>query len=288
MTRSSCAAVAVLALALAGTAQATEAPIAQVRALARQAQHDPAALATLRKIDVVDGRPIPIAAALGNASGPALQARLRVLAAGAAASPASSSAGSQEEARRILSGRRYRGSPVPQPFHRPLAWLGRELSRASRWADISIPWTGGTFNALWLILGLAIVGLAAFVVWRLGRRRGGLRIERGGDGSGGRAPVDDPNGLDRLADDAERAGDLSGALRLRFRAGLLRLARARAIPSRSSVTTGEVRRALRSPDFDELARNFDEVVYGRRNAQPADLDRARAGWPRVLETARSK
>jgi Domain of unknown function (DUF4129) len=192
----------------------------------------------------------------------------------------------REQARQILAQRRFHGTPVPQPFHGPLSWLGRELSRAFDAFRISIPGTHQTLNLAWLAFGLVVVGIAVLVTLRISRRRGGLHVDRRG-GAAVRAVVeDDPAALDRRADAAEQAGDLSGALRLRFRAGLVRLARARAIPARDSVTTGEVRRALRSAEFDELARSFDEVAYGRREARPDDLARARSSWPRVLQAAR--
>jgi hypothetical protein len=97
--------------------------------------------------------------------------------------------------------------------------------------------------------------------------------------------IEDPDVLEREADAAERAGDLERALRLRFRAGLLRLGQRGAIQYRSSVTTGEVRRTLRSEQFDDLARTFERVTYGGQEALPPDVETARRDWPRVLETA---
>jgi hypothetical protein len=96
----------------------------------------------------------------------------------------------------------------------------------------------------------------------------------------------DPDELERLAAEAEYRGDLEIALRLRFRAGLLRLAQARVLPARPSLRTFEARRVLRDPRFDRLARDFDEVVYGRRPARPDDLVAAREEWPHVLGGAR--
>jgi hypothetical protein len=72
-------------------------------------------------------------------------------------------------------------------------------------------------------------------------------------------------------------------LRLRFRAGLLRLGRARVLPLRESLTTAEARRALRSPPFNALARTHDEVVYGGRVAVAQDARDSREGWRTVLE-----
>ena len=91
---------------------------------------------------------------------------------------------------------------------------------------------------------------------------------------------DDPKALDRRAAEAEAAGDLEAALRLRFRAGLLRLDARGAISFRPSISTHEVRRALRSEDFDALAATFDDVVYGGRPPQDEDVERrARERWP---------
>lgn len=85
---------------------------------------------------------------------------------------------------------------------------------------------------------------------------------------------------------AEARGDHDAAVQLRFRVGLLRLHGARRIDLRASTTTGEIRRALRSPAFDRLARTFDEITYGRRAATAQDAGAAREGWPAVLSEGR--
>ena len=97
-----------------------------------------------------------------------------------------------------------------------------------------------------------------------------------------RGARDDPRALERLAAEAEAAGDLEEALRLRFRAGLLRLDARGAIEYRPSISTREVRRKLRSEDFDALAATFDDVVYGGRAAEGADVSDARERWPAVV------
>jgi hypothetical protein len=100
------------------------------------------------------------------------------------------------------------------------------------------------------------------------------------------SPHEDARALERRADAAEAAGDLETALRLRFRAGLLRLDERGAIEFRPSISTHEVRRALRSEDFDSLAATFDDVVYGGRPPAADDLSSARERWPRVVGSAR--
>jgi hypothetical protein len=115
---------------------------------------------------------------------------------------------------------------------------------------------------------------AAFIASKVRAYRGAAdRRARGQTVSG--AASEDPAELERAADAAERAGQLDVAVRLRFRAGLLRLGNRGAIRYRPSVTTNEVRRVLGSETFDELARTFDAVAYGGRDAGPPDVDAAR-------------
>jgi hypothetical protein len=276
--------VAALALALPGVALASDATSAQVRALAGRASQDPGALAELRRIDRVDGVRVDLGRALRGRPGRSLDARLRVLA-GSAGAPGSAGS-ARDEARSILAQRRYRGSSVPRPLHGVLQWLGRKFSfvgRGFNWLGDRIP--GGN-RALWTILAALLVGGAVAIVSRLVRRRAaeqlaGVEARRADRGI-------DPSELERLAVEAERTGDLATAIRLRFRAGLLRLARARAIPPRDSITTREVRRTLRLPEFDALAVDFDEIVYGGRDPREGDVEAARRGWPLVLAKAGSR
>jgi hypothetical protein len=197
------------------------------------------------------------------------------------ASPAS---GPRAEARRILAERKYHGSHLPRPLHGFLEWLGRRLHFLDRFFDWLARLVPGGSSALWAILAVLVVALAVLVATRLARRRS-LRDRGGGADVDGERP-EDPRALERLADEAERRGDLEIALRLRFRAGLLRLGRAQVLELRPSITTIEVRRALGSRRFDGLARSFDEVVYGRRLPRAQDVVDARTEWPLVLEEAR--
>jgi hypothetical protein len=190
--------------------------------------------------------------------------------------------GARDAARDILNDRRFRREPAPRPFRGPLRWLGDRLQPVT-------DWIGRVFGAVpgWVWLGLAIVVVAAVVarIIVVSRRRR-VGSDRYGRVSGGLdAEREDPDALDRAADDAERRGDLKRAVRLRFRAGLLRLGDRGAIAYRPSVTTGEVRQVLGSATFEELARTFEGVAYGGRPAGPSDLDAARQGWPRVLDDA---
>ena len=71
---------------------------------------------------------------------------------------------------------------------------------------------------------------------------------------------DDPRELERVADDAERAGDYALALRLRFQAGVMRLQMNGRIRRGRTTTTRAIGRQLRLREFDDLGRTFDAVV----------------------------
>ncbi len=185
-------------------------------------------------------------------------------------------------ARHILSGRQFRAAPTPRPFRDQLNWIGDRLHPITSWIATTFRSVFGT----WLIVPalLVLAAALAYVVSRArarraspdARRRARLIVE---DDS------EDPDELERAADRAERAGQLDRALRLRFRAGLLRLGDRGAIRYRPSLTTSEVRRVLGSDTFDELARTFEAVAYGGRDAVGPDLDTARREWPRVVAGA---
>ena len=75
-------------------------------------------------------------------------------------------------------------------------------------------------------------------------------------------------------------------MRLRFRAGLLRLDARELIEYRPSLTTGEVAAAVGSPTFERVGADFDAIAYGGRAADEDDEVASREGWQRVLSEAR--
>jgi hypothetical protein len=184
------------------------------------------------------------------------------------------------EARDILSERRFRSVDPPRPLRGFFEKIGDWLRRG--FEDVADVFPGGD-SALWVFLGLIAVAIAAVVGRSVIRRR----ETKGGDATRRKSGVtgDDPRRLESEADAAERAGDLEKAIRLRFRAGLLRLGDAGAIDWHPSLTTGQVSSTLGSADFDEIARIFEEIVYGRRAAAAPDATRTRAGWQRVMARA---
>lgn len=180
----------------------------------------------------------------------------------------------RREAAHILSERRFHRHDVPRPFRGLLDAL-------SRLVEPIVRALGNVFGQPligWPLAALVVLA-ALLLVARTVRRRSweGLR------GAAERMPRPvDPARLEREADEAERRGDLERAIRLRFRAGLLRLDRAKAIELEASTTSGEVSRRLRSREFDDVAGSFDAVVYGRRPPRGEDVELSRAGWTRVL------
>jgi len=263
---------AVTVAVLAGSAGATSLTSAQVRALARAAESDRGALARLRDVDEVDGRSVDLRRALAGASGRELAARLRLLER-ATGGPATAPREPRETARAILKGRRFQRHEPPRPFEGVLTFLSDHV--VGPLADA----LGGR-DVLWLALALAVVLVSAAFASRLvGRRTAAATSLASTTRRGERL---DPRRLEREADEAERNGDLERAIRLRFRAGLLRLDRAHAIELREPVTTGHVARRLRSPDFDRIAASFDEIVYGGREPRTPDVELSREGWRSVL------
>jgi heme exporter protein D len=187
------------------------------------------------------------------------------------------------DVREILDDRRFRSDPAPRPFRGPLRWLGERLDPVWRWIGDVFDFVPGF---VWFAIGLAIVGLV--IAWIVRRVQPTRRLRAGATADARRADAEDPSDLERAADAAERDGDLERAVRLRFRAGLLRLGDRGAIDYRPSLTTSEVRALLGSETFDHLAATFEHVAYGGRPAEAPDVADARAQWPRVVKEGRRR
>lgn len=187
----------------------------------------------------------------------------------------------RDQAHAILQERRFHPADVPRPLAGPLDWLGRVLQDAF---DAVARWLPGGPTTLWVVLAIVVLALASLLTLRVVRRRSAGEGERaalaGGDGR-----AEDPPRLEHEAERAAREGDFELALRLRFRAGLGRLAARRLIAPRPSLTSAEVGRRLRSPAYEEVAASFDEVVYGGRAARADDVELARRRWAAVLAEA---
>lgn len=289
MRRSAATAVITLIVSLgaAGPATAQSVTTPQLQALAELAVHDARALAQLRAVREVDGRPVDFGRSLAGAEGPALASRLRALAAGGTVptAPVVASDAARRDAQAVLDGRRFQPSRVPRPFAAILSTIGRWLRPVVDplgrvWGRVA-----DSVGAQLLLVAVVFLVAAAISLRLVGRRSPGA-LERSQPLGVDTAGLD-PDGLEREAASAEQSGDLDRAVRLRFVAGVLRLDRAGAICYRSSMTTGQLASMLRSASFAELAAAFDEIAYGGRPADDADVRTARATWPRVLAEARS-
>jgi Domain of unknown function (DUF4129) len=180
------------------------------------------------------------------------------------------------EARSILAEERFSDSELPRPLRGPLEWLGERLNGVfGAIADV-VP---GGESVLWLVLAALVLLGALAVGIRLARARGASSPDARSTRAG-RLPS--AAALERQANQAERDGELELALRLRFRAGVLRLVERRVLDDPSSATTGAIVRRLRSEPFARGAAVFDEVVYGRRAPTNEDARIVREGWKAVL------
>jgi hypothetical protein len=196
-----------------------------------------------------------------------------------------SPAAAREQAHQILQERRFHGTDLPRPLQKPLEWLGDRLQPVLDWiSDRGAGLPGGPV-ALWMVLAAGVL-LAAGTVTGTSIRRRALAIER--RRAAALPEAEDPAALERAAERAERDGDYERAVRLRFRAGLLRLDRRRVLAYRPSLTTGEVARAIHAPAFADVGARFDEIAYGGRPAQADDAAAAERGWKDVLAQAAAR
>ncbi len=182
------------------------------------------------------------------------------------------------EAERILSEERFHETELPRPLQGVLDWIGERLRPIGDFLDRVVP---GNDNVVWLLLAAIVLLLAVLVATQLVRRRGPGAERRSARAQGIESALD-ATALEADADAAELAGELERALRLRFRAGVLRLAERRQLDDPSSITTGALVRRFGSDAFVAGARSFDEGVYGRRRPTPEDARRVREAWETVL------
>jgi hypothetical protein len=286
--RLSVAGALLLLLALAPGAGATAATATELSQLAERARTDPTALERLRRVDRVDGRPYAIEDALAGARGPELDRRLEEIASTAPArGRPPDAARARESAGEIVSGSRYEGSDLPRPLEGLFDRVGDLIDPVRDWFenafdDLASVTPGGDVT-VWTITAALLLAL----MLTLGTRALRHRAEVGAEAriAAARPERETPASLEHAADRAEREGDLETALRLRFRAGLLRLDAREAIAFRPSISTREVSRALNSPEFDRLAALFDGVVYGGAEATPEAVASSRRAWEAVLREA---
>ncbi|HXQ76480.1 MAG TPA: hypothetical protein VN791_08295 [Acidimicrobiales bacterium] len=208
------------------------------------------------------------------------------------------SSSARQQARDILAKPPYRTTPSHPP--RPLAGvfhaIGRALNAAlggpARWVYRHLLVHVGhgfrsAFGGWWVVvLGVMAVALGVAVGVLIARRR--VRVSaRGSTARSTEGGTEDPHEIERRAEMAESSGDHETAVRLRFRAGLLRLQRRGVIVNQDAQTDRQLSVTLHSPTFDALAGRHEMIVYAGDRATSVDAATARAAWPRVLEEFRS-
>ncbi len=262
-------------------AVATEVDQTRLADLALRAQSESAALEELRQVTSVDGRPVDMDAVL-DVDPSALAARLESMAKMGGTNAVAPAAELQESARSILSRSEY-DRPAGVRGESAQEWL---VDRIFRYLPDPVArlLTSGWF---WFILGL----LALLVILRQAIRTSRRRAQHfSPDTTGGGTPGVGVSAaeMESAAAAAEMGGQLDEAVRLRFRAGLLRLGDMGVIRYSDSISTLTVGSRVASADFDAVARTFDRVHYGKLRADQGDVDDARERWPRVLASARRR
>jgi uncharacterized protein DUF4129 len=189
----------------------------------------------------------------------------------------------RDRARAILAESRFHSGPIPRPLHGLLHAVGRALESPLQALEelvssLAVDVPGGS-TTVWAALAAGVLALTAALAARGARRS--LRDPTGG-GAQGAARTLRARDLERDATAAEAQERHGDAVRLRFRAGLMRLAELELVDGAPSMLNAEVARALDSEDFDRLARRFEQIAYGGREAGAEDVRVARREWSSVL------
>lgn len=271
-----------VAPAAAAPAQERSATAAEVAVLAGRAVEDDDALAQLRRIDEVDGRPADLAAATEDMEGERA-ARLQAIAdvyrsaAGSGSAAARDPADARSQAQEVLDDDKFHEQELPRPFKGVLEWV------ADRVRPVGEPIGDllGAVPGVGIVVLAALAAAAGWLAWLFGRRRSRAAVAAS---SPWRLvdPAVDPAELERRADEARRTGDLAAAVRLRYEAGIVRLARDGRIELRADTTARGAAEQLGDPALDDLTDTFERVVYGAADATPADADAAQQGWSELL------
>lgn len=213
------------------------------------------------------------------------------------AAPAPTPDQARRDAIEILNGNAFRPKSEPRPLRGVLswigdafAWIGNKLSPLGRPFVWVWQHTFGLLSGLfaWVVIIAVIVAVVVFIARHFQQRAVARDLLHP-------APFDpfregdDTRTIEQLESEAaaaERDGDYALAVRLRFRAGLLRLERdADAIVLRPGLTTREVRSTLVSTRFDDLANTFEMITYGEHPAPASAASDAEQQWPVVVREA---
>lgn len=255
--------------------------------LTRDALTSTDARTALLTLERVDGRPVDLGPVVSEAT-PGDEDRLRVLAdefdqvagrAGTDVVVPTDRARDQAEA--VLADDKFQQSDVPKPFKGLLEWMADRVRPIGdffgRLFEPILALPGGPFILAGLFAAAAGLAIGWLVSRRskavlAGRSRAGLLVDRDAD----------PDELDRRAADAEASAMLGEAVRLRYQAGLLRLAREGRLSLRADTTAAGAARQVDQDDMWALTDDFEQIVYGDRVATAQDVADARQRWTILL------
>lgn len=190
-----------------------------------------------------------------------------------------SAAAARHAAQQILAEGRFHQPAVPRPLHGLAEAVGNLLSDPLGALERLVLRIGRVFpggvTGLWVLLAALVLAAAGLLASR--RARTALADPREA-----RTPHQGPAELERAAVLAEREGRLADAVRLRFRAGLIRLAERSGLPSPQTTPSHEIARLVGSERFERLSTRFDEIAYGGAPATGEDVAAQRREWPEIL------
>jgi hypothetical protein len=182
------------------------------------------------------------------------------------------------EAERILAQPKYRTeTTISERFN---SWLSNLWYRFIEFLESVSGLVGGPV-VLSIIVLASVVLVSVLITRNLGTRRV-REIEERIRREHALARGVDPGELEEAAEAAAARGDHAGAVRLRFRAGLLRLDEQDLIRFEPGLTSAEIEALLQSPIFESLADRFDQIVYGHQTATADDYETATEGWAALL------
>lgn len=229
----------------------------------------------------------------------------------------SESDNAREQAENILKEERYqkkKDQPLKEDAQRLTRWLGAEKSKpiqsrsddeiqrlsSSRRQSTATPPAISGFGTvaqivLIIILILIISAIVFFITKAVMNRKSSKKPKTPieiddvsehdwSDEDAVLEEITDADLLDKLSIEAQNAGHFDIALRYRFRAGLLRLNDKKIISFHPSITNAQWQLILNNTLFDDLAKDFNDVTYGKVPCEISQLTKAIEKWPLVIDT----
>ena len=194
----------------------------------------------------------------------------------------------RRSAAEILRERRFQTEKSPQPLRGVLTWigdrlivLGRPFGWLRRQLDGLLPGGG---SIVWITMTVTAIAIISVLTWRVTT----VRTRRVRSTGAGKQSSQTAEELERLASEAEAQQDFAIAVRLRFRAGLRRLAEINVLRAPEHRPNGDLALSLSDTHFESLARRFDQVAYGAVVTTAEDLNAAKLQWPIVVENGREQ